>query len=91
MPQKTLPDTTRDVRRAVGRRCRTVAALLISGLWIGRSFSDVEERLGALPVRQQAVVVGGTLALLFAGAFVAAQAGIVGLLVYLLAVIVVAR
>ncbi len=91
MPQNTLPNTTRDVLKAVGRRFRTIASLLISGLWPGRSFPEVETRLGALPARQQAVIVGGTLALLVAGAFVAAQAGVVGLLGYLLVVIVVAR
>jgi len=91
MPQKTSPDTPRDALKTLGRCCRTVAALLVSGLWPGWRFSDVESRLEALPMRQQTVIVGGTLALLAALAFVAAQAGIVGLLVYLLVVIVIAR
>lgn len=91
MPQKTLPDTTREALRAAGRRCRTVAALLISGLWFGRGFSDVEAWLEALSMRQQVAIVVGTLGLLVAGAFIAAHAGTIGLLLYLLGVIVVAR
>jgi hypothetical protein len=91
MPHNTVPDFTRDALRAIGRRCRTVAALLIAGLWPKRDFPEVEAQLEALPVREQAIVVGGTVALLVAGAFFAAQVGVLGLLAYLLVVIVVAR
>lgn len=91
MPQNTFPESTRDALKAVGRRCRTVAALLIAGLWPGRSFPEVDARLETLTAREQAWIVGGTLALLVAGAFVAAHAGSLGLLAYLLVVIVVAR
>lgn len=91
MPQNTIPQSTRDALKAIGRRCRTVAALLIAGLWPGRGFPDIEAQLETLPTREQSLVVGGTLGLLMGGAFFAAQGGILGLLAYLLIVIVVAR
>lgn len=91
MPHNTFPDSTRDALKGIGRRCRTVAALLISGLWPGRGFLEVEAQLEALPAREQALIVGGTLVLLMAGAFFAAHGGVLGLLAYLLVVIVVAR
>jgi hypothetical protein len=91
MPHNTFPDSTREALKAIGRRCRTVAALLISGLWPRRGFPEVEAQLETLPAHEQALIVGGTLVLLVAGAFFAAQVGILGLLAYLLVVIVVAR
>jgi len=90
MPHNTFPDSTREALKAIGRRCRTIAALLISGLWPRRGFVEVEAQLD-LPTREQAFIVGGTLVLLVAGAFFAAQVGILGLLTYLLVVIIVAR
>jgi hypothetical protein len=74
-----------------GTLCRNVAATLIAGVWRRRGVRDVRDRLAALPARDEAAVVGGVLLLLALLAVAAAQFGPVGLLVYLLAVILVAN
>lgn len=75
----------------IGGLCRNVAATLIAGVWRRHSVHDVRDRLAAMPKRDEALVVGGVLLLLGLLAFVAAQFGPVGLLVYLLAVVLVAN
>jgi hypothetical protein len=75
----------------LGTLCRAVAATLIAGVWRRWSVQEVRDRLAALPVREEAVVVGGVLGLLLLLAFAAAQFGPAGVLVYLLAVILLAN
>lgn len=75
----------------IGGLCRNVSATLIAGVWRRHSVRDVRDRLAAMPKRDEAMIVGGVLVLLALLAFVAAQFGPVGLLVYLLGVIVVAN
>lgn len=82
--------TTRSLRSAA-HLCRSVAVALISGLRPAMTFEQVEARVAARPVGDQTMIVGGTLALLFLLALIAAQIGWVAMLVYWLAVIVVAR
>lgn len=77
--------------RHAGLACRSVAVALLSGWLTGRDFAEVESRLAARPAGEQAAIVGAVLAALFLLALLAAQAGIVGLLIYGLAVVVVAR
>lgn len=91
MDQNTQPQSSGAVLRGAARLCRTVAALLISGLWRRRSLAETERTLECAPTHQQVLIVAATLGLLFAGAFVAAQAGFIGMLAYLLAVILIAR
>jgi hypothetical protein len=79
------------VIRQAGLLCRTVAVTLLSGWLTGRSFAEVEARLADRPVAEQSAIVGAVLAALFLLALLAAQAGIVGLCLYGLAVVVVAR
>jgi hypothetical protein len=79
------------VLRPVALACRNVAVSLLSGWLTRRSFDDVEAALAARPVGDQAAIVGGVLAALFLLALLAAQAGLVGLALYGLAVVVVAR
>jgi hypothetical protein len=74
-----------------GTLCRNVAATLIAGVWRRHGVRDVRDRLAALPARDEAAVVGGVLLLLALLALAAAQFGPVGLLVYFLAVILVAN
>lgn len=74
-----------------GTLCRTVAATLIAGVWRRHGVRDVRDRLAAMPARDEAIVVGGVLLLLALLAFGAAQFGPVGLLLYFLAVILVAN
>ncbi len=91
MRQDTLSATLRALLCGLWRSCRTVSALLISGLWRRRSFAETERWLDRLPPGRHGAVVAATLGALVGGAFLAAHAGVVGLLVYLLAVIVIAR
>jgi hypothetical protein len=74
-----------------GTLCRTVTAALIAGVWRRRSIAEVRDRLAALPPRDEAGVIAGVLGLLFLLAVCAAQFGPLGLLLYLLAVVVIAN
>ena len=85
---------SQDVRQVLfrgGTLCRRGASTLIAGLWPGHSLHDVDHALAALPVRQQAAITSGVfLGLVMAGIF-AAQFGWIGILLFWLAVIVIAR
>lgn len=91
MVHRLFPQRSIGLARRSGRLCRTAAAVLIAGLSPRRTFGDLESMIEAAPLRDQAVIVCGTLALLLAGAVGAAQFGVVGLLVYWMAVILIAR
>ncbi|MEL6549255.1 MAG: hypothetical protein AAFQ54_03320 [Pseudomonadota bacterium] len=69
------------------RACRRVAVGLIARAWPGESLSDVEARIAAQPLTIQTLIVTAVLALLFAGAMLAAQFGWVGMLFYFAAVV----
>jgi hypothetical protein len=84
-------DSAAPVLRSIGLTCRSVAVCLLSGWVTGRGFDDVERRLSAAPIRDQVLVVGATLLALFLAALLAAQAGVVGLALYGVAVVVLAR
>ncbi len=75
----------------MGLLCRAVAATLIAGVWRRHDVAEVRDRLAAMPARDEALVVGGVILLLALLALAAAQFGPVGLLVYLLAVVLVAN
>lgn len=77
--------------RTIGLAARNVAVCLLSGWLTGRDFADVESRLAGRPVGEQTAIVGAVLAALFLLALLAAQAGIIGLCLYGLAVVAVAR
>jgi hypothetical protein len=68
-----------------------VAATLIAGVWRRRTVHEVRDRLAALPARDEALVIGGVLLVLFLLALAAAQFGPIGILVYLFAVILIAN
>lgn len=80
-----------DFLSSAGRLCRTVAIALIAGVRRGLDYDEVEARICALPVREQAVVTGATLAVLFALSLVAAQFGLIGMSLFWLAVILLVR
>lgn len=86
-----LPQTPAGLARRTGRLCRTATVVLVAGLSRHRSFADIERTIEGAPIRDQIAIVAGTLSLLVAGAFGAAQFGVVGLLVYWLIVILIAR
>jgi len=79
------------VLRTAALACRNVAVALLSGWLTGCSFDHVEQRLAERSVVEQTVVTGAVLAALFLLALLAAQAGIVGLCIYGLAVVIAAR
>jgi hypothetical protein len=83
--------TVPDIFRNAGLACRAVAIALLSGWLTGRDFAEVEQRVAERAVGEQAAIVGGVLVALFLLALLAAQAGVVGLALYGLAVVVVAR
>lgn len=90
MAHRLLADTARSAGIAAGRLCRSGAAVLIAGV-TRTTLKEAEDRLAGAPLRDQTVVVAVVLGLLVAGAFAAAQFGLIGLLVYWLLVIVAAR
>jgi hypothetical protein len=71
--------------------CRNVVVALLSGWLTGRSFDEVERRLAARPLSEQVVITGATLLALFLLALLAAQGGVIGLGLYGIAVVLVAR
>jgi len=90
MGNRLLANTARNAGVTAGRLCRSGAAMLIAGV-TRSTLKEAENRLAVAPLRDQTIVVTVVLGLLVAGAFAAAQFGIVGLLIYWLLVIVAAR
>ncbi len=74
-----------------GRMSRTVAIALIAGVRRRLSMDDVEDRILALPLRDQALVTVATLSALFLVSLLAAQFGLIGLAVFWLGVILIIR
>lgn len=70
---------------------RSVAVTLLSGWLTGRSFEEVEAKISARAPAEQATIVGAVLAALFLLAVLAAQGGAIGLCLYGLFVVIVAR
>jgi uncharacterized membrane protein len=68
---------------------RMAAVALIAGVWRKRSMKDTHDRVSALPMREQAVLVAGVLGLLFGLCLVAAQFGWIGLLAFALLVVLI--
>jgi hypothetical protein len=89
--QRMMTPPVPNVIRTAAVACRNVAVALLSGWLTGWSFDDLEHRLAGRSVTEQAAVTGGVLAALFLLALLAAQAGVVGLCVYGLAVVIIAR
>lgn len=75
----------------LARHCRSVALLLLAGIFRNWSFEVLERRVSMLPPRQQVAITGSVLGLLLAAALVAAQFGPLGLSAYFLAVVLLAR
>jgi hypothetical protein len=75
----------------IGTLCRGAAATLIARLWPGHTVRDVDRRLAACPARQQAMVTGGVMLVLLLLSLFVAQFGWIGILLFWLGVILVAR
>lgn len=76
---------------ALGRSARRIASALIAGVVRRHSPEEVEAKIAALGLREQVGVVAATLAGLFALSMLFAQAGIVGMLGFLLLVILIVK
>ena len=75
----------------LARQGRTVASAVIAAFRRSEDPETVEARLRRLPARDQALIVGGVLAGMFLTSLLAAQFGIVGVLAFVLAVIILVR
>jgi hypothetical protein len=83
-----MATTLQQTSRKIGQLGRTVAALLIAGVFRSRPFAEVEQDLRNKPLRQQATITLGVLGLLFGLSVCAAQFGWIGLLAFWLAIVV---
>ena len=76
-----------DVLGTLGHACRTVALAVIAGICRRMGFHQIESRIVGLPVRDQAVITGAVLVGLFAASLFFAQFGVIGLALYLMAIV----
>jgi hypothetical protein len=86
-----VPQVVRQVLVRGGVLFRRVAATLIAGLWPGRDLRDVDDTLATRPPRQQTAIIAGVLLCLGLTGFFAAQFGWIGILIFWMAVILIAR
>lgn len=82
---------TVDLLEPLARACRNVTLGLIGGVCRRLGQDDIDARLAAQPPREQALIVAATLGALFLTSLLFAQFGLIGLLVFLLAIIVLVR
>lgn len=86
-----MTQTLRRTLAPLGVAARNASALVVSGVARRLGVRDVRDRIEALPAGEQALVVGGVLGLLFLISLFAAQFGVVGMLLFFLAVVLIAR
>lgn len=86
-----MPAPRTSLLKRVGEMCRTCATMVIAGVWRTRSFGEVEARVLALPPAHQVALTIIVLGFLFALSLFAAQFGWLGIIVFWLAVIALAR
>ncbi|WP_128516907.1 hypothetical protein [Tabrizicola thermarum] len=77
--------------QSLSDRLRPVVATLFARVWPGLDQEGAEARLAALSPRDEATVILSVLLLLFLCAVLAAQFGWLGMALYFLAVILLAR
>ncbi len=75
----------------LARHCRSVAVLMLSGVFRNRSYEVLERRVALLPLRRQVAITVAVLGFLLAAALVAAQFGPLGLAAYFAAVLLLVR
>jgi hypothetical protein len=76
---------------AAARRCRDVAVACIAAVSRRAGFDEVEARITALSLRDQAAITGAVLVLLFGLSLLAAQFGPLGVALYLVAIVLLIR
>ncbi|MBL3570950.1 hypothetical protein BV509_10415 [Rhodovulum sulfidophilum] len=77
--------------QAIWLPARRVAFAIVARLWWRRPPEEISARLEARPLRDQATIVAAVLTGLFLTSLVFAHAGILGMLVFLLLVILLIR
>jgi hypothetical protein len=86
-----MTQTLRRTFTPLGVAARNATALVVSGVARRFGLGDVRDRIAALPVGEQTLIVGGVLGLLFLLSLFAAQFGVVGMLIFFLGIILIAR
>ncbi|MBN2759574.1 MAG: hypothetical protein JXQ79_03660 [Rhodobacteraceae bacterium] len=81
--------TVRSLVPRLGTVCRAGAVALIAGVYRSRSFAEINDKIAARPVAEQAAIVLAALMAMFILSLIAAQFGWVGMLALWLAVIIV--
>ncbi len=84
-------DSSDGLAPRLARHCRSVAVLVLSGIFRSQPFEVIERRVAMLPVSRQAAITGAVLGLLLAVALVAAQFGPLGLAAYFIAIVLLVR
>ena len=85
-----MPATDRTLTHRLGRICTDVAAALLAGV-TRSSQSAAEARLAELGAARQRQAVAAILGVLLVCAFIAAQFGMLGMAIYLGAVVLIVR
>ncbi|MEM7596692.1 MAG: hypothetical protein AAF382_03280 [Pseudomonadota bacterium] len=83
-----MAQTTHTITHRMGSICRGVTVSLIAGVCRWRSFDEIDTSLKTRPVPNQAMIIAGVIAALFALSLLAGYFGWIGLLVFWLIVIV---
>ena len=86
-----MTQTLISLGHAAARRCRDVAVALIAAVSRRAGFAEVEARITALSLREQAAITGAVLVLLFGLSLLSAQFGPLGVALYLLAIVLLVR
>lgn len=84
-----MANIAREILAPALHSCRTVALALIAGFARKTGFHELERRVSALAPQAQAVIVALTLGLLFGASLFAAQFGMLGLALFLGAVVLI--
>lgn len=84
-----MANIARDILAPAFQSCRTVALALIAGFARKTGFHELERRVSVLAPQAQAVIVALTLALLLGASLFAAQFGLLGLALFLCAVVLI--
>lgn len=86
-----MAEQDHDDTLGLGQRAHLSALLVIAKLWPGQDFHTLEDRFNRLSLRQQTEVTASVLGYLFLLALFAGQFGILGIMLYLAALLVTIR
>lgn len=86
-----MADTNTNISSRFGKLCRSVAVMVIAGVYRSRSAEEINQTLKSRPLRQQTLITASVLALLFGLSLVAAQFGWVGMLIFWLGVVLLVK